>query len=80
MPMLFRPSTSAKRQVIRLPNLATPTDRAQAQWSHTLPLDFAETIPTAMCFAEGEPASSPGEESLTEGGGSGPLANELGRS
>ena len=82
--MLFRPSTSAKRQVIRLPNLATPTDRAQAQWSHTLPLDFAETIPTAMCFAEGESAScassSPGDESLTEGGGSGTLANELGRS
>jgi hypothetical protein len=39
--------------VIRLPNV-TPKNAAQAQWSHTLPQDFAETIPTATCLTEDE--------------------------
>jgi len=58
--MQFKPSDSSTRQVIRLPNV-TPKDDAQAQWSHTLPLDFAETVPMAIVFADGE--SSPAEES-----------------
>ncbi len=40
-------------RVIRLPKV-TPRNAAQAQWSDTLPQDFAETIPTATCLAEDE--------------------------
>ena len=40
-------------KVIRLPKV-TPRDDAQAQWSDTLPQDFAETVPTAICHTEDE--------------------------
>jgi hypothetical protein len=40
-------------RVIRLPKV-TPKDAVQAQWSDTLPQDFAETIPAAICLTEDE--------------------------
>mgnify|MGYP006319390723 CR=1 FL=1 len=61
--MPLRPRGSSTRQVIRFPNV-TPKDEAQAQWSHTLPLDFAETVPMAIFFTEDE--SSPTEEVRTD--------------
>ena len=51
--MMFRPDNPWIMNVIRLPKV-TPKDAAQAQWSHTLPQDFAETIPTAIALTENE--------------------------
>jgi hypothetical protein len=58
--------------VIRLPKV-TPKDAAQAQWSHTLPLDFAETFPTAISLTEdespkvdGPPITSSAERAATD--------------
>jgi hypothetical protein len=49
--MTFRTDHPWIMNVIRLPKV-TPKDAAQAQWSHTLPLDFAETLPTAISLTE----------------------------
>ena len=51
--MKFRRDNPSIMNVIRLPKV-TPKTAAQAQWSDTLPLDFAETIPTAIHFTEDE--------------------------
>ena len=51
--MMFRPDTQWIMSVIRLPKIA-PRDDAHAQWSHTLPQDFAETVPTAISLLENE--------------------------
>lgn len=51
--MMFRRDYASIMRVIRLPKV-TPRNAAQAQWSDTLPQDFAETIPTATCLAEDE--------------------------
>jgi hypothetical protein len=51
--MMFKRDDPSTRKVIRLPTV-TPKNDAQAQWSNTLPLDFAETIPTAICLTEDE--------------------------
>lgn len=51
--MFRRDDPSSTRRVIRLPKVV-PKNAAQAQWSDTLPLDFAETIPTAICLTEDE--------------------------
>jgi hypothetical protein len=51
--MLLRRKKSATAQVIHLPKVA-PRDEAHAQWSHTLPQDFAETVPTAISFTAEE--------------------------
>ena len=40
-------------KVIRLPKV-TPRNAAQAQWSDTLPQDFAETLPLAISLTEDE--------------------------
>jgi hypothetical protein len=50
---MFRRDDPSTRRVIRLPRVV-PKNAAQAQWSDTLPLDFAETIPTAICLTEDE--------------------------
>ena len=44
---------SAILNVIRLPKV-TPRNAAHAQWSHTLPQDFAETLPLAIALKEDE--------------------------
>lgn len=61
--MMFRSDNPWVANVIRLPKV-TPKDDAQAQWSHTLPQDFAETIPMAICLREDESANrrATGEE------------------
>ena len=40
-------------KVIRLPKVS-PRYAAQAQWSDTLPQDFAETLPLAISLTEDE--------------------------
>jgi hypothetical protein len=50
---MFRADSLWIMNVIRLPKV-TPKDAAQAQWSDTLPLDFAETFPAAISLAEDE--------------------------
>jgi hypothetical protein len=51
--MIFGSDNRWIMNVIRLPKV-TPKSDAQAQWSHTLPLDFAETIPTAISLSGDE--------------------------
>ena len=51
--MTFKPDSPSIMDVIRLPKV-TPKNAAQAQWSNTLPLDFAETVPTAIYLTENE--------------------------
>lgn len=51
--MTFKQGTSSIMKVIRLPKV-TPRNAAQAQWSDTLPQDFAETLPLAISFTEDE--------------------------
>ena len=51
--MKLRPDKPSVLDVIRLPKVA-PKSAAQAQWSDTLPLDFAETVPTAILLTEEE--------------------------
>jgi hypothetical protein len=49
--MMFDRDSRWILNVIRLPKV-TPRDDVQAQWSHTLPQDFAETLPTAISLEE----------------------------
>lgn len=56
---MFRRDSPSIRRVIRLPKV-TPKNAAQAQWSDTLPQDFAETLPTVICLTEDEAPSMDG--------------------
>jgi hypothetical protein len=51
--MMFKPDSPSIMDVIRLPRVV-PKSAAQAQWSSTLPLDFADTVPTAIYLTEDE--------------------------